>query len=223
LKTRSHASLGTKAALLALAFLLGTGVAGAQGFSSAHWKAKSQIEGGPQGDMSTESESWMKEKKVRVRTKVMGMDMNVIKSGDFAYQWQEGQNSGMKMPAKMRRRGGASMDFLEKMEDVRTKGKKVGTETIDGHPCEIYEYTEPAAEAGGSGPREPAKEKYWLARDLKNFPVKTIAETGNMKITTTNYDIDLGAHVSEAMVTPPENVKFTDMSDMMKGMAPKGH
>ena len=104
--------------------------------------------GGPQGDMTTESELWMKEKKIRVKTKAMGMNVNVVKSGDIVYQWQEGETSGMKMSTAMRRRGGASMDSLEKIEEVRTKGKKVGAETVDGHPCDIYEYSETAGERG---------------------------------------------------------------------------
>ena len=201
--------------IAAVAVLLLAGAAGAESFSSAHWKSKSVMEGGPQGDMTTESEAWMKEKKVRVKTKIMGMDMNVIKSGEFAYQWQDGQTSGMKMPANMRRRG-ASMDYVERLEEVRAKGTKVGTETIDGHPCDVYEYTEPAPEGSSSG-RGSVKEKFWLAKDLKGFPVKMIADTGNMKITTTNSDVELGAHVPDAMLTPPENVKFQDMSEMMRG------
>jgi len=211
--------LKTKIPALALGAFLLAAVSGAQGVSSGHWKSKSHMEGGPQGDMNTESELWMKDKKVRIHTKVMGMEMNVVKSGDWAYQWQEGQTSGMKMPANMRRRGGASMDYLERMDEIRTKGKKVGTETVDGHECDIYEYSETPSEGSGAG--RALKGKYWLAKDLKNFPIKSVSETGGMTITTSNYDIDLGAHVSDAMVTPPEDVKFQDMSEMMKGMAPK--
>jgi hypothetical protein len=204
---------------LSLAAVLLGGVLQAQGISSGHWKSKGRMEGGPQGDMNTESELWMKDKKVRIRTKVMGMEMNVVKSGDFVYQWQDGQTSGMKMAANMRRRGG-SMDYLEKMEDIRTKGKKVGTEAVDGHSCDIYEYTETPSEDGAAGRRGPVKGKYWLAKDLKNFPIKTVMETGDMTITTTNYDIDLNASVPDALVTPPENVKFQDMSEMTR--RPKG-
>ena len=208
LKTKTTAALALGAFALA-------GALSAQSFSSGHWKSKSRMEGGPQGDMNTESELWMKDKKVRIKTKVMGMEMNVVKSGDWAYQWQEGQTTGMKMPANVRRRGSASMDYLERMDEIRTKGKKVGTETVDGHACDIYEYTEAATDG------KSLKGKYWLANDLKHFPIKSISETGSMTITTTNYDIDLAAHVSDALVTPPESVKFQDMSEMMKGMAPR--
>jgi hypothetical protein len=216
LKTRlsKRAAIGLTALLLVSALQ-------AQAISSGHWKSKGRMEGGPQGEMNTESELWMKEKKVRIKTKVMGMEMNVVKVGDYVYQWQEGQTSGMKMPANMRRRSGSSLDYFERMDEIRTKGKKVGTETVDGHSCDIYEYTETPSETGPQGQRGPMKGKYWLAKDLKNFPIKTVMENGDMTITTTNYDIDLKASVPDTLLTPPENVKFQDMSEMMKGMAPR--
>ena len=209
MKTRSW-----KAAAIGLAAILLGGALRAEGFASVHWKSKSAMSGGPQGDVNTESELWLKDKRLRVKTKAMGMDMNVVKSGDFVYQWQEGQTQGMKMSANMRRRG-ASMDYVEKIQDIRTRGKKVGTETVDGHSCDIYEYTEEARDGGEMA------QKYWLAKDLKNFPVKVVSQTQGMKITTINRDIDLSASVPESLVTVPENVKFQDMSEMMKGMAPK--
>ncbi len=187
----------------------------AQAFGSAHWKSKGEIEGGPQGSMTTESELWMKDKRVRIKTTTMGMKMNVVKSGDFVYQWQEGQTTGMKMSANGRQRG-ASADYVNRIEEVRAKGKKIGTETVNGHACDIYEYTE-TSERGRT-----AKQTYWLARDLKNFPVKLVADVGDAKITTVNSDIDLGASVSNAMVTPPDDVKFQDMSEMRKSKPPKG-
>ena len=216
MKTR----LSKRAAIGLAALLLGSALE-AQAISSGHWKSKGRMEGGPQGELNTESELWMKEKKVRIKTKVMGMEMNVVKAGDYVYQWQDGQTSGMKMPANVRRRGGASLDYLEKMDEIRSKGKKVGTETVEGHSCDIYEYTESPSEAESAGQRGPMKGKYWMAKDLKNFPIKTVMETGDMTITTTNYDIDLKASVPDALLTPPETVKFQDMSEMMKGMRPK--
>jgi hypothetical protein len=201
-----------------LAVVLGACLGGslqAQAFGSAHWKSKGEIEGGPQGSMATESELWMKDKKLRIKTTAMGMKMNVVKSGDFVYQWQDGQTTGMKMPASTRQRGGATGDYVNRIDEVRAKGKKVGTETVAGHSCDVYEYTE-TSEKGRT-----AKQTYWLAKDLKNFPVKLVADLGEAKMTTVNSDIELGASVPDAMVTPPDNVKFQDMSEMMKSRSQK--
>lgn len=187
----------------------------AQIFGSAHWKSKGEIAGGPQGTMTTESELWMKDKKLRVKTTAMGMKMNIVKSGDFIYQWQDGQASGMKMPANMRQRGGAAGDYVNRIEEVRAKGTKVGSETVNGHACDVYELIE-TSERGRA-----AKQTYWLAKDLKNFPVKLVADFGEAKMTTINSDIELGASVPDSLVTPPADVTFQDMSEMMKGRAPK--
>ncbi len=205
------------ACLAIAALVLGTCLAGtlqAQAFGSAHWKSRGEIVGGPQGSMTTESELWMKNKKVRIKTTAMEMKVNVVKSGDFLYQWQDGKTTGVKMSANARQRG-ASADYVNRIDDIRTKGKKLGTETVNGHACDIYKYTE-TSERGRT-----AKQTYWLAKDLKNFPVKLMAEIGDAKVTTVNSDIELGAVVPDSMVTPPDNVKFQDMSQMMKGKSPK--
>jgi hypothetical protein len=199
----------SRTAGLAAAALVCGGMLAAQPIGSAHWKSKTEIVGGPQGDMTTESESWMRDKKIRIKTTVMGMNMNVVKSGDVMYQWQEGQTNGMKMSAGIRRRGGPAADYVGKVDEIRAKGKKIGTETVGGHECDIYEYTDATGERTG-------KQMYWLARDLKNFPVKVVNETGGMKVTTLNSGIDLKASVPDAMLEPPADVKFQDMSEMMK-------
>ena len=199
----------SRTAGLAAAALVCGGILAAQPIGSAHWKSKTEIVGGPQGDRTTESEMWMKDKKLRMKTAVMGMNMNVVKSGDVMYQWQEGQTSGMKMSASMRRRGGPSADYVGKIDEIRAKGKKIGTETVAGHECDIYEYSETAGERS-------VKQTYWLARDMRNFPIKVVNETGGMKITTLNSDIDFKASVPDSMLEPPADVKFQDMADMMK-------
>jgi hypothetical protein len=201
------------AGLVAAAFV-SAGVLAAQPLGSVHWKSKTEIVGGPQGETTTESEMWMKDRKLRMKTTVMGMNMNIVKSGDILYQWQEGQTSGMKMSASMRRRGGPSADYVGKIDEIRASGKKIGTETVAGHESDIYEYSEATGDRSG-------KQTYWLARDMKNFPIKVVNETGGMKITTLNSDIDLKASVPDAMLEPPADVKFQDMSEMMKGRPAK--
>lgn len=208
MRLRSLKSAGLPLLALVVGACLG-GSLQAQAFGSAHWKSKGEIEGGPQGSMATDSELWMKDKKLRIKTTAMGKKMNVVKSGDFVYQWQDGQTTGMKMPSNGGQRGGATGDYVNRIEEVRSKGKKVGAETVGGHPCDIYEYTE-TSEKGRT-----AKQTYWLAKDLKNFPVKLVSDLGQAKLTTVNSEIELGASVPESMVTPPDNVKFQDMSEMM--------
>jgi hypothetical protein len=193
----------SRTAGLAAAALVSGGLLAAQplGIGSVHWKSKTEMTGGQQGDMTTESEMWTKDKKLRMKTSVMGMNMNVVKSGDVLYQWQEGQTTGMRIPHG----GGQSMSYVNKVDEVRSKGKKIGNEKVDGHSCEIFEFSASDQEHGGIG-----KHTYWLAKDLKNFPVKIVMETGGMKRTILNHEVDLSDTIPDSFLIPPKGVKFQD-------------
>ena len=103
--------------------------------------------------------------------------------------------------------GGESMAYLNKnkIDELRAKGKKIGNETVDGHSCEIFEYSESGQERGASW-----KRTFWLAKDLKNFAVKVVTETGGTKTTMLNHDVDLSATVPDSFLIPPDGVKFQD-------------
>ena len=195
-------------ALLAVV-LLGAiaGNADAQKFSSGHWKSKTVVEGGPQGEVTAEGEVWLKNEKMRMNSQMSGMNSNMILAGDVIYQWMEGQPTGMKMPNTAQSK--ASSDYVNM--DFKTKGKKIGTETVDGFVCDIY-----VLETGEG--RQKAKYTAWLARAKSEFPVKLIMESGKSKSTTTNRDIEIPASVPDSMMTPPAKVRFQDMSEMMKNM-----
>ncbi len=193
-------------------FALSAVAAPAQRFDAAHWKSQITVEGREAGRMPSDSEIWIKGGKMRVKTNVSGNSMNMLKLGDEMYTWTEGQGTGMKMNAAMQQRSPRpSSDYVNRIDEYRTKGKKVGTETVDGHPCEIWDYTD---EHGTHG-------RYWLAQDLKNFPVKAVTESAGSKVTYHNTDIQIPATISDSMLVVPSNVHFQDMSEMMKGMQPK--
>jgi len=186
---------------------------------SAHWKSVMEVEGGNQaavGPMQTEI--WFKSGNVRTKMQVMGMTRNMVKTGDTMYQWAEGEKTGMKFDtAVQQRRGGAGAgDYVNRIDEYRTKGKKTGSEKIDGHPCDIFELTT----AGREG-RE-RKETVWLATDLHNFPLKVISESNGTKVTSRNSDVEFKAAIPDSMLKPPADVTFQDMSEMMKGMRPPG-
>jgi hypothetical protein len=184
--------------------------------SSVHWKSTIEIEGGRQPSPGpVQSEMWLKQGKMRTKTSMMGMTMNMVRAGDTVYQWNEGEKSGMKMSAVAAQRHPGGGADANRMDEYRTKGKKIGAETIDGHPCDIYVLTVPASSAGGA-----RKDTAWLASDLHYFPVKVVSESDGGKQTTRNRDIQWNATIPDAMVTPPKDVEFQDMSEMMKGLRP---
>ena len=187
-------------------------------FPSAHWKSKIEVEGGGGGEgrsgrmpMPTEFEIWVKAGKMRLKGDAGEMKMNMLHLGDLNYTWMDGTGQGMKINASMTKRGSRpNHDYIDKIETVLAKGKKVGTEKIDGHPCEIWDYD------GGEGDRG----KYWLAQDLKNFPVKIVSETTRGKTTYHNTDIQIPGTVPDDMFVLPRDVTFRDMSEMMQGRPP---
>jgi len=186
---------------------------------SAHWKSVMEVEGGNQAGIGPmQSEIWLKSGNMRTKMQVMGMTRNTVKTGDTMYQWAEGEKTGMKFSTAVQQRpGGAGAgDYANRIDEYRTKGKKTGSEKIDGHPCDIYELTT----AGRQG-RE-RKETVWLATDLHNFPLKVIAESNGTKVTSRNSDVEFKAAIPESMLKPPADVTFQDMSEMMKGMRPPG-
>jgi outer membrane lipoprotein-sorting protein len=198
----------TSRALLAIVLLCGMAAsAEAQKFSSGHWKSKTVMEGGPQGPATAEGEVWLKNDKVRMKSQMMGMNSNMLVAEDAIYQWMEGQPMGMKLPKDTE--SSASADYVNM--DLRTKGKKIGTETVDGLVCDVY-----VLETSRGGRK--ATHTGWLARAKSGFPVKWVMESGKTKTTTTNRDIEIGANVPDSMVTLPKDVRFEDMSEMMKSM-----
>lgn len=211
----------TRAGLALTVGLAIAAIARPEMFPSAHWKSKIEVEGGGGGSgsegragrmpMPTEFEIWVKAGKMRLKADAGEMKMNMLHLGEENYTWMDGTGQGMRVSSAMSKRGGRpSHDYINKIETVRTKGKKVGAETIDGHPCEIWDYD------GGEGDRG----KYWLATDLKNFPVKIITETPRGKTTYHNTDIQIPGSVSDDMFALPKDITFRDMSEMMQGRPP---
>ncbi|HEY6146227.1 MAG TPA: DUF4412 domain-containing protein [Thermoanaerobaculia bacterium] len=184
---------------------------------SAHWKSTMEVEGGNQpGVGPMQSEIWMKQGAIRTKMLVMGMTRNMLKSGDTMYQWGEGEKTGMKFSTAVQQRPAPAGDYVNRIDEYRTRGKKTGSEKIDGHPCDIYELTT----QGKSG--QDRKETVWLATDLQNFPLKVITESNGTRVTSRNSDVELKPSIPDAMMKPPADVAFQDMSEMMKGMRPPG-
>lgn len=195
----------------AAGLLLLAGLATAQPVVSAHWKSTIEVEGNQRESVGPISgEFWMKQGRVRMNNAVMGMNMNMVHANDTTWQWTNGQKMGMKFGAAMNPRQQGGSDYASRIDEYRTKGKKIGSERVDGHSCDIYELTTGARTAN------ERKETVWLATDLRHFPVKVITESNGTKTTSHNTDIDLNASVPDSLLTPPADVRFQDMSEMMK-------
>ena len=89
---------------------------------------------------------------------------NVLDSGAEVYIWVEGEDVGVRIAAALAARGRPMHGFVRRTGEIRSRGRRIGEETVDGHSCDVYEIET----------REDGKGTYWLARDLGDFPVKAI-------------------------------------------------
>lgn len=77
--------------------------------------------------------------------------------------------------------------------------RRVGEETVEGHPCEKYEVT--VEERGTT-----VTVYQWVAKDLDGFPIKTAATDGSWSATYTNIKTSVSDHHFEV---PPDYVKMS--------------
>jgi hypothetical protein len=124
------------------------------------------------------------------------------------------QKIAMEVPAG---KGDASMTACG-TDDIdgcyRKKGfKKTGTETLDGHPCVIYEGDE---KHGAT----QAHQKMWRPKDLKEvFMIKSIMSAQGHTITTLVKNIHFGK-LDSSLFSVPTDYKKIQMPDFA---AAKGH
>lgn len=124
-----------------------------------------------------------------------------------------------------------SMENREQIPTIHDPGlvfekKKVGKETIDGHPCIKYE----AVYYRKSKPEEKYKAIIWEAQDLKNFPIQTEAvmaqnpqhpgSGGSMVMKYKN--IKLGAATASMFGVPSDYRKVESAQEVM-GFGAMGH
>lgn len=120
-----------------------------------------------------------------------GPTLMIINSeADKYYVCMKAMKTCMKMPQppeSVRQR------MLQTIDDVPDKyKKKLGSETVAGIDCDVYEITDP--ELGG-------KAKIWYSPKL-NFPVKMVSETPQGPMTQTLSNIKEGAAKAEMFDKP---------------------
>jgi hypothetical protein len=103
--------------------------------------------------------------------------------------------------------------------DVVFDKKKIGTDTIDGHPCIKYD----ATFYRKSKPEEKFKATLWEAQDLKDFNIQTemtVPENPKYpgsggKVVMKFKDIKLGAATASMFETPRDYRKVNSMPEVM--------
>lgn len=97
-----------------------------------------------------------------------------------------------------------------KPDTAKTDITRLGTETVDGHPCVKNKVV--VTESNGTAHESTV----WNASDLKDFPVKIVQTEGGTTTTMTFKDIKLGKVDATVFDVPSGAKKYTDVGTMMQ-------
>jgi hypothetical protein len=81
----------------------------------------------------------------------------------------------------------------------------IGTDTVDGHLCDVWQYTIQVTEAGQVTGADTATEKVWIWKD-KSFPVK-LSETTSSGTTTAEYQNIVFGALPDSLFELPATVQ----------------
>ncbi len=216
---------GISRPLAALVLTLAVPCARAEGISSASWRSVVTAEGARPGQTLQDARIWMAGPDSLVEEQGKGGAKTlVLRLGGEVYIWGEGQSSGSKMAAALAERSGRPPhDYVRNVGEIRSRGKRVGSEKLDGQPCEIFEFESSQGEKG----------TYWLATKLHDFPLKVLLERPiplpypteaqrRTRLEYRNFDVQIPARKVEAKLVLPSGVEFQDLTELMlTGRPPK--
>jgi hypothetical protein len=184
------------------------------------------VVGADPGVLLEEADIWLSGSRMRIEEVRKGSPKTiVVRTGGEVYVWEEGKSTGTKVTVGLAARSGRPPhEYVRKIEEIRSRGRKIGAEKVDGYSCDVFEY--------GSLP--PEKGTYWLAPELQNFPVKAVIERSmplpyrsqanrTQKLEYHNTLVRIRGSVSEARFALPQGVEFQDLTDLFlrKGRAPR--
>jgi outer membrane lipoprotein-sorting protein len=176
-------------------------------FKTAHWRCKIDASG-----ISIPSETWFRAPgQFRTVTNVAGHDMISLVNGNDIYFFQPGAFIGMKLDraaARPQARGVESDELLQQMHRWRTTGRKVGSETLAGRACDVYEINETV-----NG--QATKGKVWLWT-RNGFPLRTVLQIGSLAAEMTMGEVELDVPVADELFQLPPNMQFQDLGALMK-------
>jgi hypothetical protein len=177
---------------------------------SADWKGRLEIEGaGTESGKPTPGRIYAKGNRLRVEVQAHGQDAIILADlkNAKASMLMPAQKLAMEMPASMSDKKLVSCPTGDIVACLKRKGfKQVGSETVDGHPCSIFEGDEVSG-------KHKAHQKIWHPNDLKEvFMVKSETKTENGH--------DVIAHVKDIQVAKLDDALFKVPADFHKMQMP---
>ena len=147
----------------------------------------------------------IKDERFRIETEGGTASAVIVHNESGTYSYLPNGGMAMKLPALT-----AEQHPIEHAEDyaayLRTlDARKIGAETVNGYPCDLYEFTDPAA--GG-------RTKAWVWTD-KQFPVKLEQHTKGGLVTTEITRLESNASIADDAFQLPPGIKVMDMGGVM--------
>ncbi len=166
--------------------------------------------------MLQQAEIWLAGGRMRIEDSTPGLPpTTLVVAGGTAYSWQPGQPTGTKVSAALARRSGRPPhDYARRSSEIRSRGRPAGVERVDGHVCDVFEYDS----------FDEGKGRYWLARDLQDFPVRIVVDrpvaripyratpVETVELEYRNSAVRIPAAVEDAALSPPSGVRFEDVT-----------
>ena len=150
--------------------------------------------------------------KVSIKNQLFRMEMTVggqasiiIRNAEGTYTVMPSEGMAMKTPQLHPGQGpvqGAD-DYAQYLQ--QRQAEKTGSETIDGHDCDIYRYSDP--EAGGTT-------MVWVWKE-NMFPIRFETDGADGKTLTELSNIELGAAIPDEAFQLPAGVQVMDMGNLM--------
>jgi hypothetical protein len=179
------------------------------------------LEQGQGGQITVTSKVWVKGNKVRVEVKhpLMG-DMSLIADGKNIYQIAPAQKQATKSD-QMKATGGRQpwQMFVANVDQLKQKARRVGSEQIEGHLCDIY-----LRQEKGSG--NSASVRAWITRTLKPaMPLKVVRKVSvqrpNASFTRTTTvrmrKVELNVLLPESLFVLPAGYKVVEGAPTLPG------
>ena len=143
------------------------------------------------------SEVWAKGDFTRYESSENGVKVIGIQHGELMYSFVEGERTGV----LVKLRGGiGTLGLIRQFELLKSSGDKVGTDTVDGVPCEEYVFQDMAT-----------GELVWaLLSEDTGIPVAWVGRPPNGNITYVFYkDMEVNIPIPDEMFEIPGTIDFS--------------
>ena len=158
-----------------------------------------------QGRQVTTGTVSMKDEMFRMETTMNGQMAVTIHNASGTYTYMPTEGMAMKMPElnPSQQPVGHADNYQAYLQERHAE--RIGTETVDGHACEVYRFPDPASQGTVTA---------WVWTE-KQFPIKLEYDGAQGKMLVEIQNIELGANIPETAFELPAGVQVMDMGNMM--------